>query len=105
MGNEVVGDDSEHRVKHGLLFARHASHGFQARTPVPKSIDGALEADPGQIDLMPDSRFLHQRADQVIGNGVHHDFFFHHGGSLAAQHIHTEGDFDFTEMEFDAPTL
>ena len=46
MGNEVVGDDFEHRVKQGLLLAGHASRGFEARTPVPQSIDGALETDP-----------------------------------------------------------
>ena len=90
--NKVFGDDFEHRTKQGLLFARHASHGFEARTPVSESIDGAFETDPGQIDLMPDGGFLHQRAHEIIGNGVHHDFFFHHHGSLAAQHIHAEGD-------------
>ena len=54
---------------------------------------------------MPDGRFLHQCADEVVGYRVHHDFLFHHRGSLAAQHIHAESDFDFTEVEFDAPAL
>ena len=103
--NEVFGDEFEHRAKQGLLFAWHSPQGFEARAPVPKGVDGAFETDPGQIDLMPDSRFLHQRANEVVGNSVHHNFLFHHGGSLAAQNIHAEGDFDLTEVKFDAPTL
>ena len=59
MRNEVLGDDFKHRIKQGLLFARHSSHGFEAGAPVAKCINAALEADPGQIDLMPDGRFLH----------------------------------------------
>ena len=59
MRNEVLGDDFKHRIKQGLLLARHSSHGFEAGTLVPKRINAALEADPGQIDLMPDGRFLH----------------------------------------------
>jgi len=103
--NEVIGDEFEHRGKQCLLLAWHASHGFEAGAPMPEGIDSAFETDPGKIDLMPDGSFLHQRANQVVGNGVHHDFLFHHCGGLAAQHVHAEGDFDFTEVKFDAPAL
>ena len=48
--NKVFGDDFEYRIKQGLLFARHASHGFEARTPVPECIDGAFETDSGQTE-------------------------------------------------------
>lgn len=68
--NEILGDEFEHRIEQGLLLAWHASQGFEARAPVPKGIDCAFETDPGEIDLMPDSRLLHQRADQVVGNRV-----------------------------------
>ncbi len=85
MGNEVVGDEFEHRTEQGLSFAWHASQSFEARAPVAKGIGCAFETDPGQIDMMPDGGFQHQRADQVLGDGVHHDFLFHHRGSLAAQ--------------------
>ena len=63
MGNEVLGDDFKHRIKQGLLLAQHSSHGFEAGAPVPKRTNAVLEADPGQIDLMPDGRLLHERAE------------------------------------------
>jgi hypothetical protein len=56
MRHEVLGDDFKHRFEKRLLLARHSSHGFEAGTPVPERINAALEADPGQIDLMPDGR-------------------------------------------------
>ncbi len=105
VGNEVVGDEFEHRTQQGLLFAWHAPQGFEARAPMAKGIGCAFETDAGEVDLMADRRLLHQRADQVVRDGVHHDFLLHHRWSLAAQHIHTERDFDFAEVEFDAPTL
>jgi hypothetical protein len=58
--NNVIGHELEHRFKQGFLFARHASHGFQAGAPMTKGIDRSFETDPPQIDLMPDARFLHQ---------------------------------------------
>jgi hypothetical protein len=40
---------------------------------VPEYVDGAFDADSVEIDLMLEGRFLHQRADQVLLDGVHHE--------------------------------
>ena len=40
---------------------------------------------------------LHQRANQVGGKGVHHDFLAHHGQSLATQHFQSARDLDVAE--------
>ena len=37
---------------------------------------------------------LHQRANQVGGQGVHHDFLAHHGRGLATQHVQSERGLD-----------
>lgn len=36
---------------------------------------------------------------------MHEDFLFDHVRALAAEHVHTEGDFDFPEVQLDAPAL
>ena len=46
---------------------------------------------------------LHQRADQVVGDRVHHDFFAHQGWSLAAEHVQAERGFEVAETQLDGP--
>ena len=45
-GNEVLCDEFEHRVEHGLLPSRLAPQRFETAAPVSQGVGGSLEADP-----------------------------------------------------------
>ncbi len=66
-------------------------------------VQSSLEGDAAQIDLVSEHGFLHDAANQIIGNSMHAQFALDHVGGHAAQHVHVEMDFDFAKMEFLLP--
>ena len=44
--------------------------------------------------MVPLGAFLHDAAEEVVGDGVEAEFFFDHGGALAAEDFGSEGGFD-----------
>ena len=67
-------------------------------------IQAAFEGDPAEVDIVAECCLLHHGADEVVGDKMHAQFPFDHGRREAAQHVHVEVNFDFAEMEFDAPS-
>ena len=54
---------------------------------------------------MPQGGVLHERADEVVSDNVEQELLLDHGWGKTAQHIKREDDFDFAEVQLDAPAL
>lgn len=90
-------------VEQASLLAGLGVSGVDRVRPLAQGIHGALEADPFERDMIEGGGLLHQAPDEVVGDGVHGDLLADHGGGLAVEHVHAEGDLDVAEEEFDGP--
>ena len=48
---------------------------------------------------------MYEEANEVVGDEVHEQFFFDHGGALAAQHVHTQCDLDIAQELSNYPNI
>ena len=102
-GIGVSGDGQEHFIDHGgegsgFVFGPGGGIGKLA-----EGVQAAFEGETAEIHIVGEGGFLHDAADEIVGDEVHAQFAFDHVGSQAAQDVHVEGNFEFAEMEFDAP--
>ena len=100
---EIPGDGQQHFINHcgngsGFVFGPGRGVGELAH-----SIQAAFEGDPVEIDIVGEGGFLHDTADEVVGDEMHSQFASDHLRAQATQHVHVEVNFDLAEMEFDAP--
>ena len=101
--NEIAGDGQEHFVNEsgdGSGFGFSADGGV---CELAQSVEGAFEGESGDGNIMGEGGFLHDAADQIVGDEVHAQFAFDHVGREATEDIHVEVDLDLAEVEFDAP--
>lgn len=63
------------------------------------------DAYPSMVHPIPKSGIEHQEPYQVLGDGVHEYFVFHHVGAFRVQHFHTKGGFDVPEAQLDFPPV
>ena len=100
----IPGDGQEHFINHrrdcsGFVFGPGGGIGELAH-----GIQAAFEGEPVEIDIVGEGGFLHDAADEVVGDEMHSQLAFDHVWREAPQHVHVEVDFDFAEVEFDAPS-
>ena len=55
--------------------------------PGLQGVEGAFEAEAFAGHVVGAGDFQEQRADEIIGNGVHPQFAFDHAGGAAAQDV------------------
>jgi hypothetical protein len=67
-------------------------------------VERAFETHPIQGRIANQCRLRHERANEVIGDEMHLDFFIDHRGSFATEHIHVQSGFDVVPIEFNFPT-
>jgi len=102
--NGVFSEDLKQLIEQAHLFTRFGVGGIERIGPLAQGVDGALETESFDGQVVESGGLLHEGADEVVGNGMHGDLLADHGGGLAAQHVHAEGDFDVAEEEFDGPS-
>lgn len=68
-----------------------------------QGIESSFEADACEFDMMAVGSLLHECAHDIVGDHVHEQLPVDHVWGEAAKHVHGEGDFDFSEAQFDAP--
>lgn len=78
--------------------------GCEQRSKGEQGADGALEGETGGLHIVLAGRFEHEEAHEVVGDGLHRDFFLDHGRGLGAKHIQTQGGLDVPEVELHLPT-
>jgi len=99
----ITSDSQQHLINKcgdcsGLVFGPACGVGELAH-----GVQAAFEGEALEVDVVGECCFLHDAADEVVGDKMHAQFPFNHGWSQAPQHIHVEMDFYLAEMEFDIP--
>ena len=102
-GDDVACNDEKHFVNEsgnraGLVVGTTCGIGKMAQ-----GIQAAFKGEADEVGIVGERGFLHDAADEVVGNEMHAQFAFDHMGRQAAENIHFEVDLNFFEMEFDAP--
>ncbi len=69
--------------------------------PGLQGIEGTLEAETFQGHVVSGSRVQEQGTDEIVGDHVHPQFTFDHGGRETAQDVEREVGLDLPKMEFD----
>ena len=100
--NRRSGNGREHgRTKRvALTGSRNGQYGG----PFSKRLTRSFEADAIEFPLRCVRGLQHGGADEVVGDEVHCKFFFDHFGREASQDVHTEGDLDVSQVEFNVPS-
>ena len=98
------GNCSEESIKvcFALIAAVDAEEGGG---PLAYGGNGSGEAETGDGTLFSFGGFEHERADKIVGNEVHGEFFFYKFWALTAQDIHSHCNLDVAQEELDAPAL
>ena len=66
----IFGDNLEQLIEEAPLFSGLGMRGVECVCPLAEGIDGTLEAETGEVDLIEGGRLLHEATHQVIGNSV-----------------------------------
>lgn len=73
--------------------------------PAAKCLQAALEAHSSNLKIRFFGSLVHQPADTVVSDKVHHYFFSDHLGCFTPQDIHTHGRLNIAEKQLDIPPL
>ena len=102
-GERIGGDGFQHASDKFSLFARGGTGGMDGGGPVAQGIEGTLEADALQGNVVEMSGLLHEGAHEVVGDQMDLEFLVDHARALAAQDVELEDGLDLGKVEFDGP--